>query len=167
MAALVVLVAGCVNQGSKDCSDTGCPLNLSEVRPSAPNCGDGVLESPEECDIGFPCKSGFCQQCRCAVASAEEVVSDCQNECKKLGYRNSTVTPDGQCTYPLGKDDPCAIRCSYRKVLPMAKQGEVCCCRELLYIKCKNKAFQDKCDCPSEEESKAICREKKPGTQEQ
>jgi hypothetical protein len=168
---LLVIVAGCMGQGSSDvkggsdCSDVGCPvdLNVSEAPQSsnvAPNCGDGILESPEECDSGFPCKAGYCDKCRCLDISPESRVSDCAAACAGVGFFNGTTEVDGNCTYNMGSDTPEYVRCTYRKVFPSVDAGKVCCCRDLKYIKCPT--ADGKVACPKESEVMGLCQKYKP-----
>jgi hypothetical protein len=165
-----VLVAGCLNQPvepASNCSDLGCPVDIpqatAEPQPTGPNCGDGILESPEQCDIGLPCKnSTFCQQCKCLQIDDGARVANCSAECGKYGYKDATVVADGNCSYNFGIDNPCAIRCAYRKIFPSQEAGNVCCCRDLKYVNCQSKTFADKCDCPTGDNVTRICAENKP-----
>ena len=167
--ALLVFAAGCLSQEQANpanetgCSDIGCPVDLNattETKPAEPMCGDGLLEVPEECDVGFPCKSGYCQKCRCDDILANETVSDCDAACVKAGFMNSSIVQDGNCTYNYGKDDSCALRCAYRKVFPLSESGKVCCCRDLKYVKCPK--VNGQCECPKESEVQGICAQNKP-----
>ncbi|MFH1055991.1 MAG: hypothetical protein V1744_07870 [Candidatus Altiarchaeota archaeon] len=157
---LIVLSAGCVSQAKEDCNDIGCPVNITQPSKTN-NCGNGLLENSEECENAFPCKYGFCQHCGCVNATESELVSDCVSQCRSIGYTNSTVVGDGECTYPVGENNPCAARCSYRKVFPSTEEGMVCCCRDLKYVKCKE-GEQGKCECPTEEQVNQICKDNKP-----
>ena len=168
--ALIVLAAGCLNNApaaEAGCSDTGCPVDLptttnAATLQSASKCGNGILEASEECDINFPCKSGYCQKCRCQNVSDGEAVDNCPAACSKLGYKNSSVVDDAKCDYNMGADNPCALRCAFRKVFPSTQAGKVCCCRDLKYISCPVDVKSGKCSCPAEAEVTAICRQNKP-----
>ncbi|MFH0862030.1 MAG: hypothetical protein V1875_03275 [Candidatus Altiarchaeota archaeon] len=167
--ALAVLLAGCLNQAKEaGCADdVGCPvgdLNVAEPAPvaddSGSRCGDGLLEAPEECDAGFPCREGYCQKCVCIPVLGNETVSDCSGACLEAGYREGSVVADGNCTYNMGSDDPCAIRCAYRKVFPSGEAERVCCCRDLKYLMCPK--VDGRCKCADASEVNGICQQNKP-----
>ena len=162
---LLVLVCGCLSGETAQkpsCDDVGCPVETTLARTTGPNCGDGILEGAEQCDLNAPCKSGYCQKCRCVEAGANETVSDCNSACLKHGFDNYEVVDDGQCNHPRGVAQECSIMCSYRKIMPMNESGKVCCCRNIGYAKCGNDSA-GKCACPGgDEEVKRMCREKNP-----
>jgi len=175
--ALAVFAAGCVSQqaaepdSSAGCADTGCPVDLSQLDDNGSasptvttlgdiKCGDGILEAPEECEKGIPCKSGYCQKCTCVEQLPNETVTDCAAACLSEGYKNNTIVDDGSCTFNYGADNPTSVRCAYRKVFPMAEPGKVCCCRDLKYIRCDFAGGGFKC--PEGDAATKICRDNKP-----
>lgn len=172
MRALVLLLilaaAGCISQAEPkaECQETGCPVDLPAETTLVHHCGDGSLAAPEECDVGFPCPKGtVCQKCRCVTPAPDETIDagECAGACGGYGYGNYSVTDDGGCGYDFGAEKQCAVRCAYRKVIPLADSGRVCCCRELKYVNCAFDVLKKKCDCPTQTETVGICRENRPG----
>jgi len=178
LLALIAVVAGCIGQqtgengtasnGQGNCTDVGCPVDITQ--PQATNtCGNGILEKPEECDVNFPCDSGYCQHCKCLTPAASELVENCSAQCKSIGYPDGKIVPDANCTYPTGNDLQCTIRCSYRKVFPVKEEGSVCCCNDLKYIRCKESVTvgganpTSNCQCPTADEVTKLCQANKPG----
>jgi hypothetical protein len=168
VAIFVLASSGCVTptQPRVNCTETGCPINVTSP-PQETVCGDGAVQKPEECEVGFPCANGtFCQKCRCTAIVPGERVSDCPAECAKNGYNESKVVSEGSCIHATGLNSPCAVKCSYRKVFPAAEEGKVCCCTGVNYIPCPaGNATAGKCQCPGREEAANWCSAGSPGSE--
>lgn len=162
MLLMVAVAAGCLGSGD-DAESAGSQVFGTLPPQTGPKCQDGVLEGDEECEEGVPCESGYCDRCRCVEIGNTVSASECGSHCLEFGYSLGSMTQDGNCSYALGAQDVCAVKCSYRKAFPSDEQGRVCCCRSLKYVRCQESVFEEGCDCPSQAESVEICRKNKPG----
>jgi len=74
--ALVLLVGACINDNVDDCTDDSCTVEMPKSIQKTSVCGNGILEAPEECDVGNPCGSGYCKRCRCENITEEEMIDN-------------------------------------------------------------------------------------------
>jgi hypothetical protein len=87
------------------CEDGVCVLEEEEPPEPEPVCGNGVLESGEQCEAGIPCPEGyFCEGCMCY---GYEVIQECGN-----GVREGTEECDGSDMGECSEGAVCSEGCT-------------------------------------------------------
>ena len=80
--------------------------------PAAPVCGNGTIESGEECDPQGSCPTS-CSNQGCTTFVLQGSASDCTARCQQMGSQTACSAGDGCCPASCNaiNDADCAIKC--------------------------------------------------------
>jgi hypothetical protein len=98
--------------GSAGASPADGPATPGEGGVPAPVCGDGIIESGEECDPAATCPS-TCPNRGCTLFVLEGSPSACNARCKVAGMQTKCIANDGCCPAGCnaGDDSDCTAKC--------------------------------------------------------